>query len=58
MNYSTFLEIIKYLYTDTANVNLETAIELFEAADKFCIERLRLICEETISNSITVQNAP
>lgn len=45
IRYEIFLAILKYLYTDTADVSLETAMELFEAADRFCIERLRFICE-------------
>ena len=53
-----FLLVQKYLYTDKAEVTLENAMELFELADRFCIERLKRICELTILNSISVENAP
>ena len=58
VSYSTFLTVLKYLYTDIAEVTLDSAMELFIAADHFCIERLKKICEQMILTSINLTNAP
>ena len=52
-----FLEFLKYLYTDCADVELDMAMELFQTADRFGVERLKLICEQKMLSAITVQNA-
>lgn len=52
-----FLLILEYLYTDHVTVLLEDAMELFVAADKFCIPRLKSICEKTMLESITIDTA-
>lgn len=57
ITYPTFLTVLRYLYTDQVEINLETAMELFEAADLFCIERLKKICEQRIMASINLENA-
>ncbi|KAL3907560.1 MAG: hypothetical protein SGARI_003481 [Bacillariaceae sp.] len=46
-----------YLYTDQLRVPLESAMELFEAADLFCIPRLKTMCEKRMLQSINVENA-
>lgn len=57
VSYSTFLSILKYLYTDTTDINLDTVMDLLQAADLFCIDRLKNICEQTILSSIDIENA-
>jgi len=44
-------------YTDSVEVALESAMELFEAADRFGVERLRKVCEAKMLGSICVDNA-
>lgn len=57
VRYPVFLAILEYLYTDQLIVSLGDAMELFEAADLFCIPRLKTMCEKRILQSITVSNA-
>jgi hypothetical protein len=57
VRYPIFLTILEYLYTDQAHVSLSDAMELFEAADLFCIARLKTMCEKRMLQSITVSNA-
>jgi len=52
-----FLALLEYLYTDGIEVPLEQAMELFEAADQFGVERLKKICEAKMLASICVENA-
>jgi hypothetical protein len=52
-----FTMVLEYLYTDSLLVPLDSAMELFEAADLFCIPRLKTMCEKTMLQSITVENA-
>ena len=49
--------MLKYLYTDECDINLDNAMELFEAADVYGIDRLKLMCEQTIMINIDVENA-
>ena len=52
-----FLAVLEYLYTDHLKIPLATAMELFEAADLFCIPRLKTMCEKRMLQSITVETA-
>jgi hypothetical protein len=52
-----FLALLTYLYTDSVDVPLEIAMELFQAADQFGVERLKKMCEAKMLASITVENA-
>ena len=52
-----FLKVLEYLYTDEVNVPLDSAMELFVAADLFGIPRLQAICERKLLESISVENA-
>ena len=49
--------MLRYLYTDDCEITLENAMELFEAADIFGIERLKNMCEQSIISNIDVENA-
>jgi hypothetical protein len=58
VRHSIFLALLEYLYTDdAAEVQLDMAMELFEAADKFGVERLKAICEHRLLQSINIDNA-
>jgi N-acetylneuraminic acid mutarotase len=57
VSHKVMLEVLRYLYTDYIDVHLDMAMDLFEAADLFCIDRLKLMCEQTIHNSIDIDNA-
>jgi len=52
-----FVALLEYLYTDSVDVPLDSTMELFEAADKFGVERLKKICEAKMLASINVENA-
>ena len=68
-SYKVFYSIIKYIYTDNCEINLEVsklfiyqftlqnAMELFEAADIFGIDRLKIMCEHAIMASIDINNS-
>ena len=55
--YEIFLLVLQYLYTDECDIPLESAMELFEIADRFGIERLKLMCEQTIMSNLRADNA-
>ena len=57
VSHPTFLKILEYLYTDKLRIHLDSAMELFEAADLFCIPRLKTMCEKRMLQSINVENA-
>lgn len=49
-------DMLRFIYTDKAP-NLETmAAELLAAADKYALERLKVMCEEALCNNLTVEN--
>ena len=52
--YSTFLQLLEYLYTDHVNIGpaMDTAMDLFEAADRFGIDRLKKLCEQEMLAAI------
>jgi hypothetical protein len=52
-----FLSLLEYLYTDDVSVPLESAMELFRAADLFCVSRLQAICEQRMLESMGPDNA-
>jgi len=54
----TLLVVFEYLYTDEVDFSCaDTAMDLFQAADRFGIPRLKGICENVILKSICVDNA-
>ena len=54
---SILISILEYLYTDDTIVNIDSAMDLFQAADRFGVTRLKNICENVMLKSITVPNA-
>jgi len=57
VRYDIFLKLVYFLYTDECEIALEIAMELFQAADQFGVERLKKMCEKKMLASITVENA-
>lgn len=57
VSHPTFLMILEYLYTDQLRIHFDSAMELFEAANLFCIPRLKTMCEKRILQAINVENA-
>ena len=57
VRYDVFLLVLEYLYTDQIVISFSNAMELFEAADLFCIHRLKAMCEKRMLEQITVENA-
>jgi hypothetical protein len=57
VSHAIFLQVLEYLYTDQLVIPFESAMELFEAADLFCIPRLKTMCEKRMLQSIGVENA-
>jgi N-acetylneuraminic acid mutarotase len=52
-----FMSVMEYLYTDDVSIPLDSAMELFVAADLFDIPRLQAMCERKLLESITIDNA-
>jgi len=57
ISHPTLLKVLEYLYTDQLRIHLDCAMELFEAADLFCIPRLKTMCEKRMLQAINVENA-
>jgi N-acetylneuraminic acid mutarotase len=57
VRYPIFMQVLEYLYSDHVRISFNDAMELFEAADLFCIPRLKTMCEKRMLQSITVDNA-
>ena len=57
VKHAIFIKLLEYLYTDSIDIPLDMAMDLFEAADKFGVERLKHMCENKMLGSITVDNA-
>ena len=57
VKHSIFMKLLEYLYTDSIDIPLDMAMDLFEAADQYGVERLKHMCENKMLGSITVDNA-
>uniref|UniRef100_A0A7S2SJA3 BTB domain-containing protein n=1 Tax=Rhizochromulina marina TaxID=1034831 RepID=A0A7S2SJA3_9STRA len=57
VRYQVFLSLLEYLYTDQIDIRVEEAMELFQAADRFGVERLKRMCENAMLSSINIDNA-
>lgn len=49
-------EILRFIYTDKINGIDKMADLLLAAADKYALERLKALCEESLSNSLDSEN--
>jgi hypothetical protein len=57
VKHEVFLALLEYLYTDELDIQLELAMDMFQAADQFGVERLKRMCENVILDSICIENA-
>jgi len=57
VSHRVFLALLEYLYTDEVDISLDIAMDLFEAADHFGVDRLKKLCEKKILVSINVDSA-
>jgi speckle-type POZ protein len=56
MDSEVMAEMLRFLYTGKA-ANLENmAADLLAAADKYALDRLKVMCEEALCNNLTVDN--
>jgi len=55
--YESFLLMLQFIYTDECDIPLERAMELFELANRFGIERLKAMCARTIMTNLRIDNA-
>jgi len=51
-----FRKLLEHLYTDTDIVPSEIALELFSAADRFGVERLRQLCAARVEADMSVNS--
>ena len=51
-----FQLLLEHLYTDSSAVPEESALELFAAADRFGVERLRALCSDRIEGMLSAAN--
>ena len=57
VRHAIFTAVLEYLYTDNVVIPLDSAMELFVAADCFQIPRLQAMCERRLLASMTVDNS-
>lgn len=57
VKYATFLMLMEYIYTDNVEIGVENAMDLFQVADRFGIDRLKKLCEQEMLNAINVDTA-
>jgi hypothetical protein len=53
-----FLQMLEFLYSDSVDITLDSAMELLRAADRFAIDRLKRLCEHVMLSSINIDTAP
>ena len=57
VRHSVFLKFLEFLYTDHVDATTETAMELFQTADRFGLERLKKIMENLMLQALSVETA-
>ncbi|CAM9534821.1 unnamed protein product [Heterosigma akashiwo] len=57
MRYPIFLALLEYIYTDMTDITPENAIELYNAADLYTLDRLKGLCEAAVRKGLTCENA-
>ena len=57
ITYNVFEAILEYLYTDNVKgMNVEMAISLMIASERFMLDRLKAMCQDSIRKNICVEN--
>ncbi len=50
------IALLEYLYTDSVSFNDTVALELLVASDKYILPRLKNLCEQFVSQRLSVKN--
>jgi len=57
MQYNVFLALLEYIYTDkVGDLQSDLAVHVLIAAEKYCLDRLKALCEDIIRKSICIDN--
>ena len=57
VSHACFLKVLEYLYTDTvSDVNLEIGVSLLIVSERFMLDRLKALCEDSIRRDLNVDN--
>lgn len=57
VSYPIFIKIIEFLYTDEVkDLSLEDGITLLITSERFMLDRLKAICEDSIRSHVSVEN--
>lgn len=57
IKYEVLQDLFQYIYTGKVNNLKDKAHDLLTAAEKYCIDDLKLLCEEEMLNNLTKNNA-
>ena len=57
VRHEIFVLFLEFLYSDEVEVTLRVAMELFQAADRFSVDRLKAKCEHVMLSAIGVDSA-
>lgn len=56
ISYDTFSSLLEFLYSDACDVDASNVTDLFHAADRFGVDRLKKICECALVKSLDVSS--
>mmetsp|Transcript_33785 Transcript_33785/g.62533 ORF Transcript_33785/g.62533 Transcript_33785/m.62533 type:complete len:627 (-) Transcript_33785:73-1953(-) len=57
VSYPVFLKVLEYLYTDSVrDVSLDVGIPLLIMSERFMLDRLKGLCEDSIRRDVSVEN--
>jgi speckle-type POZ protein len=56
IRYDVLREMVHFIYTGRTPNLIDMACELLQAADKYALERLKVMCEDTLCLSLTTDN--
>ncbi|XP_043812815.1 ARM REPEAT PROTEIN INTERACTING WITH ABF2-like isoform X3 [Manihot esculenta] len=56
IRWDVFELMMRFIYTGSVDVDIEVAQDLLRAADQYLLEGLKLLCEYTIAQDISVEN--
>lgn len=56
ISYRVFLKLLEFIYTDHLEIKQGTAEEILTVANMFLLERLKNLCEDSLSETICIEN--
>eukprot|EP00611_Tribonema_gayanum_P007104 TRINITY_DN16471_c0_g1_i1.p1 TRINITY_DN16471_c0_g1~~TRINITY_DN16471_c0_g1_i1.p1 ORF type:complete len:513 (-),score=180.22 TRINITY_DN16471_c0_g1_i1:25-1563(-) len=57
VSHAVFIKMLEYLYTDTVgDLAPDLAVQLLMASERYLLDRLKALCEESIRKGVTVEN--